>query len=135
MGENLKRDVSRLRKQQKESRTNHKTSSNPTDQNIKPGDMVTNISSQPKHNACEMYLVTSKQKEVTLQKILHPLTNTDTKFMSREYITDPKWSNFSTALQQQTYIILTRSYSLDSPKEKLNHLGTQPILGSTNNTN
>ena len=57
----------------------------------KPRDTVTNISPQPKHTAKQMYLVTlSSPNQITTQRILHPLSQGQTKLMSTEYVSEPK---------------------------------------------
>ena len=57
----------------------------------KPGDTITSILQQPKHNARDMYLVTAATpSSVTSQRIPHPLSSAPTKFMSKSYTTHPK---------------------------------------------
>ena len=58
---------------------------------IRIGDTVTSISPQGKHKNREIYLVTGKKEDkVSAQRLLHPLSDTPLKFMSREYISNPK---------------------------------------------
>ena len=58
---------------------------------FQPGDTVTPYSTQPKHKVRDMYLVTkSAPEQVTVQRVLHPTTEQPTKFMSRQYVTQPK---------------------------------------------
>ena len=90
-GMNINLDDKKLRKQQLDSRQTLVTSKENLKTDIRPGDTVTNITPQPKHNVRDMYMVTSKaDNKVTLQRLLHPLAKSDTKFMSKEYTTDTK---------------------------------------------
>merc|ERR1711989_65253 len=58
---------------------------------IRVGDTVTAIAPQDKHKTREIYLVTGKEKDkVSAQRLLHPLSDTPLKLMSREYISSPK---------------------------------------------
>ena len=57
----------------------------------KPGDTVTPVAAQEKHTVRDMYMVTAaNQNDVTMQKILHPLSTQPTKVMSKQYVTDHK---------------------------------------------
>ena len=81
----------KLRKQQLDSRQTSVLPGKSSKTDILPGDTVTNIAPQPKHNVRDMYMVTSKSdNKVTLQRLLHPQTKSNTKFMSKEYTTDTK---------------------------------------------
>ena len=55
------------------------------------GDTVTNVAPQDKHKVRDIYLVTGKNNEKVLtQRMLHPISQTPLKFMSRRYEVDPK---------------------------------------------
>ena len=63
----------------------------PSTKEIKIGDTVTSLSSQEKHKTRDIYLVTGRKNDkVSAQCLLHPLSNTPVKFMSREYTAHPK---------------------------------------------
>ena len=54
-------------------------------------DTITSISPQEKHRNRDIYLVTGRRKDkVSAQRLLHPLSSTPIKFMSREYTSNPK---------------------------------------------
>ena len=58
---------------------------------IKVGDTVTSVAPQDKHKAREIYLVTGEcGDKVSTQRLLHPLSETPLKFMSRRYEVNPK---------------------------------------------
>ena len=64
---------------------------NSTTEHIRIGDTVTAIAPQDKHKTREIYLVTGKKKDkVSAQRLLHPLSDTPLKFMSHEYLSNPK---------------------------------------------
>ena len=57
----------------------------------KPGDTISSLSQQLKHSVRDMYLVTAATPtSVTAQKLLHPVSSSPTKFMSKSYVTHPK---------------------------------------------
>ena len=88
-GENIVMDDSKLYGDQMSRRSQHRIGQPQID--IRVGDTVTPISSQPKHKSRDMYIVTAAaDQSVSAQKILHPLQNKPTKLMSRIYNTDPK---------------------------------------------
>ena len=65
--------------------------SNFSSSDIKVGDTVTPISPQDKHKVRDIYLVTGKNDDkVSAQRLLHPLSDTPLKFMSRDYTIHPK---------------------------------------------
>ena len=89
-GQNISLNDSKLRQSQLAARR-HNTQHKVTHNTPKPGDTITNISQQPKHSVRDMYLVTAATPHsVTAQKILHPITQGTTKFMSKTYTTHPK---------------------------------------------
>ena len=88
-GENLLlKDEDIFNKQIKLRQSKEKTS--PV-HDIKIGDTVTNVAPQDKHKAREIYLVTGESGDkVSTQRLLHPLSKSPLKFMSRRYEVDPK---------------------------------------------
>ena len=65
---------------------------------------MTPLAEQPKRNARSMYLVTSSSPEtITAQKILHPLSLQQTKFMSKQYSTNPKHLRI---IHRPTFLVL-----------------------------
>ena len=88
-GENLLiKDEDIFNKQNKLRQSKEKVSSVP---DIKIGDTVTAIAPQDKHKAREIYLVTGKNGDkVSTRRLLHPLSDTPLKFMSRSYEVNPK---------------------------------------------
>ena len=88
-GENLILQDKDICEKQINLRQSAKNTSSVPDINI--GDTVTNVAPQDKHKAREIYLVTGKNNEkVSTQRLLHPLSQTPLKFMSRRYEVDPK---------------------------------------------
>ena len=88
-GENIVMDDSKLYGDQMSRRSQHRIGQPQID--IRVGDTVMPILSQPKHKSRDMYIVTAAaDQSVSAQKILHPLQNKPTKLMSRIYNTDPK---------------------------------------------
>ena len=61
------------------------------DDDIQVGDTVKLKNSNHKHKATDIYLVTdTKREDVTVQRILHPLTDIPTKLMSKPYVIKAK---------------------------------------------
>ena len=88
-GENLQLKDKDICNNQRKLRKSKEEKSSPPD--IAVGDTVTTISSQDKHKAREIYLVTGKgEGKVITQRLLHPLSETPMKFMSRKYEINPK---------------------------------------------
>ena len=88
-GANIALDDSKLHEDQQSSRTRSKPPNSQT--SFQPGDTVTHHSPQPKHKTRDMYLVTKTQPDqVTVQRILHSVSDQPTKIMSKEYVTHPK---------------------------------------------
>merc|ERR1712240_204538 len=76
---------------QEQIRVRNRQSLSPPPKDIRIGDTVTDIAPQNKHKTREIYLVTGKEKDkISAQRLLHPLSETPLKFMSREYISNPK---------------------------------------------
>ena len=89
-GENLNLDDKELRNNQLEKRKD-KQNDLSTGSSVKVGDTVRVKNKTDKHKANEIFLVTSKQSDnVGVQKILHPLTSTPGKIMSKIYQTKSK---------------------------------------------
>ena len=89
-GVNLKLDDKSLRRSQMTARR-HGDDVQSRVKIPQPGDTVTNISAQPKHQARDMYLVTASDTDrVVAQKILHTLSENKAQIRSKEYITHPK---------------------------------------------
>ena len=87
-GSNLVLKDEELYKDQLEVRNCHPP---PPSDDIRIGDTVTSISPQEKHRNRDIYLVTGKKEEkVSAQRLLHPLSTTLIKFMSRENTSNPK---------------------------------------------
>ena len=88
-GENLILKDEDISKTQISLRQSKEKASNVPD--IKVGDTVTSVAPQDKHKAREIYLVTGESGDkVTTQRLLHPLSETPLKFMSRKYEVNPK---------------------------------------------
>ena len=89
--------------------------------------------SHHKHKANDIFLVTNKENEgITMQKILHPLKETSTKLMSKQYNTRMK---FLHPVHQPTVMEETRRNQEHqiTPKRKKNgyHNGTHLTNDST----
>ena len=114
---NLKFSNARLRRDQIKSREPSQPAvTTPVTQPL-PGDTMTPLSEQPKHTARSMYLVTSSSPEViTAQKILHPLSSSQTKFMSKQYSSNPKYLRI---IHRPNYPVLSpsRGSCMDPPDQ------------------
>ena len=87
-GDNMNLDDDSLRSDQKEKRTDARKAK---DKDINVGDTVTTTNKSDKHKANDMFIVTAKENDkVSVQKILHPLSNNPAKIMSKVYTTQAK---------------------------------------------
>ena len=84
---------------------------------------MTPLAEQPKHNARSMYLVTSSPETVTAQKILHPLSRQQTKFMSKQYSTNPKHLRI---IHRPTFPVLPSSSGLCSDLSSQSNQSSAP---------
>ena len=88
-GHNLQLSDAKLRQSQLSAR--RPVTANVEPVRPKPGDTVTPVAAQDKHTVRDMYMLTAAdQHNVTVQKILHPLSSQPTKFMAKQYVTDHK---------------------------------------------
>ena len=87
-GENMDLNDKSFRDDQLKKR---KDNAEPKTKDVYVGDTVTIANRTDKHKAKEMFLVTGKEADnISVQKVLHPLTKTPTKLMSKVYNTKQK---------------------------------------------
>ena len=103
---------------------NRQTSSIPP-KDIRVGDTVTDIAPQSKHKSRDIYLVTGKEGDkISTQRLLHPLSDTPLKFMSREYLSNPKYlrvlhrPEISPPTSPESRYSLVHEHSLDSNQQR-----------------